>query len=53
MSISDSFRSRISLGIWWLVYVQIYNSFQGDYMNVELLLILELLQTNELGVEEE
>lgn len=31
------------------VYVQIYNSFQGDYMNVEL---LYLLQINELNREE-
>ncbi len=31
----------------------IYNSLQGDYMKVEFLLILYLLQTNELAVEEE
>ncbi len=49
MSISDSFRSRDSVaGLF-----TIYNSLQGDYMNVEFLLILYLLQTNELAVEEE
>ncbi len=49
MSISDSFRSRdLVAGLF-----TIYNSLQGDYMKVEFLLILYLLQTNELAVEEE
>ncbi len=49
MSISDSFRPRdLVAGLF-----TIYNLLQGDYMKVEFLLILYLLQTNELAVEEE